>query len=882
MSVPASFVIYARRALQWIAFAERPLYIEEVAEAATLKEDCSIEPGRRFSNPYDIVDICSGLITTNEVQEDEKTRIHANFSHSNIKEYLLSDEIKTSPVKAFSVTEVETQDLISQMTIEYQLSAIRIDADPNTEQIPCPLLQYAQSFWYTHYMTTRIEEMGPRSMSASIIELFDLKRNESMLIGDFTVILEAPEGPNLVHQSSLGFPPPLYFASLLNLQAVVRQLLQRGDEIDKIGGFCGTALQAAAYGGHTNIITRLLEFGAGAGTQSGHFGNALQAAANQGHLVSMQLLLDAGADVNSACGYYGNALQAAASGGHEGALKWLIEFGADVNAQGGEHASALIAAARGGHHDIARMLLENGADMNIREAKQNATALYVAAAFGQDDIVGLLLDLGANPNVEGGEYGSALRAAARGGFGAIVERLVRSGAKLDPGTTSGRDAGASTLHLAVVGGHEDVVQMLLKRRSVNPNAVSQDGLSPLTEAAVGGHKAVVELLLDKGANLETKDKAGATALLRAVKSGHQEVADLLVKRGADVQTKDSSERTPLFVAAEAGQDGLVQLLLDGGADPNISTPLGKTALLQAVEKQHETVVKILLEADTNMSLLSCQSALDMAKKQGNDDIVQTIEAHIATKGKSDPSQSGTAAESLKAKPQPMRISKSDSSALGILDRLDPETRATVSRVLQDHGIDLARIASQEVSRQLKEKRARSPPRPRPRPQIEVVRPRRQPRSIDPIIHIYSSDESDSDPVERRSRASHSGIVRRRDSFEIMRPPERPVIVRERRYHVRDRSDRPGFRRSVEYTGDDTFQEKLRRDDYRMSIEREQATEEAELRRRRLLEHERRMERIEMDYRMMDDMLRRSRRESTRPDSGLQIERRRREHSMFYR
>jgi ankyrin repeat protein len=45
---------------------------------------------------------------------------------------------------------------------------------------------------------------------------------------------------------------------------------------------------------------------------------------------------------------------------------------------------------------------------------------------------------------------------------------------------------------------------------------------------------VVKLLLEKGAELETKDKFGRTPLLWATESGHEAVVTLLLHKSADM------------------------------------------------------------------------------------------------------------------------------------------------------------------------------------------------------------------------------------------------------------------------------------------------------------------------------------------------------------
>jgi ankyrin repeat protein len=55
----------------------------------------------------------------------------------------------------------------------------------------------------------------------------------------------------------------------------------------------------------------------------------------------------------------------------------------------------------------------------------------------------------------------------------------------------------------------------------------------------------VKLLLEKGAELETKDKDGRTPLSWAVRNGYGAVVKLLLEKGTKLETKDDYSRTPL-------------------------------------------------------------------------------------------------------------------------------------------------------------------------------------------------------------------------------------------------------------------------------------------------------------------------------------------------
>jgi ankyrin repeat protein len=72
---------------------------------------------------------------------------------------------------------------------------------------------------------------------------------------------------------------------------------------------------------------------------------------------------------------------------------------------------------------------------------------------------------------------------------------------------------------------------------------------------------VVKLLLEKGAELESRDKRwGQTPLSWAAKNGHEAVVKLLLEKGAELGAKDLWGRTPLWWATENRHEVVVKLL----------------------------------------------------------------------------------------------------------------------------------------------------------------------------------------------------------------------------------------------------------------------------------------------------------------------------------
>ncbi len=122
----------------------------------------------------------------------------------------------------------------------------------------------------------------------------------------------------------------------------------------------------------------------------------LHLAAFFGHAELASALLDGGAGVNarSTNAMKNTPLHAAAAGGNTGIAGLLLNRGADANAtqQGGW--TALHAAAQAGNREMVEVLLANGAHVNAR-AENNQTPLDLALTKGHGDVAALLEELGA-------------------------------------------------------------------------------------------------------------------------------------------------------------------------------------------------------------------------------------------------------------------------------------------------------------------------------------------------------------------------------------------------------------------------------------------------------------------------------------------------------
>ncbi|WP_341815111.1 ankyrin repeat domain-containing protein [Wolbachia endosymbiont (group A) of Chalcis sispes] len=71
--------------------------------------------------------------------------------------------------------------------------------------------------------------------------------------------------------------------------------------------------------------------------------------------------------------------------------------------------------------------------------------------------------------------------------------------------------------------------------------------------------------MQKGANINAKDKNGNTSLHLAAMNGKIDVAKVLLKHNADVNAKNNEGKTALYYAAKYNHQELVELLLAHGA-----------------------------------------------------------------------------------------------------------------------------------------------------------------------------------------------------------------------------------------------------------------------------------------------------------------------------
>jgi hypothetical protein len=150
------------------------------------------------------------------------------------------------------------------------------------------------------------------------------------------------------------------------------------------------------------------------------------------------------------------------------------------------------------------------------------------------------------------------------------------------------------------------------------SVAAQEQSEELFNAARKGDVAAVKALLDRGVDVNTKFRYGATALSYASGKGHLEVVKLLLERKAEVNVKDTFYgATPIIWAAEKGHAKIVEALLAAGAE-------GRDDALQiGASGGHLELVKVVLAAG-KLNAEAMSSALSAATRGKHTEIAELL------------------------------------------------------------------------------------------------------------------------------------------------------------------------------------------------------------------------------------------------------------------
>ena len=423
---------HARRLLQCLTVALRPLRVEELAEVLAIDFNApshggipQLNPKWRWADHHQaVLSTCSSLIA---IVDDGDSKV-VQFSHFSVKEYLTSDRLASSSgdVSRYHIVLEPAHTILAQACLGVLL---RLDDHVNEDNVGDILARYAARYWVDH---ARFEKVASRIRDA-MEYFFDADKPHWPAWCRVQMIDKWWENFNFQNRVEDAFP--LYYASLGGFYELAEHLVGKHPEhINARGGRMLTPLVAALGGKHFEVA---------------------------------ELLHRNGADVDVRDSSENVLLRQA--GGALDIVQWLLNHGADVNAQGFNGYSPLHCAAKHGQLQTFQMLIEHNADIHIQNAF-GMTPLHDAAAAhvihsDHVDIMQLLLDHGANPNARCIDYSTPLHHSSWWKTGdyehhqGTVEGtrlLLKHGAIVDAEDNEGR----TPLQLALEHGREDIATCL--------------------------------------------------------------------------------------------------------------------------------------------------------------------------------------------------------------------------------------------------------------------------------------------------------------------------------------------------------------------------------------------------------------------------------------
>jgi ankyrin repeat protein len=424
---------HARRLLQCLTVALRPLRVEELAEVLAINFDVptqggipQLNPKWRWGDQYQaILSTCSSLIA---IIDDGDSKV-VQFSHFSVKEYLSSDRLARSSgdVSRYHIVLEPAHIILAQACLGVLL---RLDDRVYEYDVrDIPLVKYAAQYWIDHAQFENV----PSRMQDAMEYFFDADKPHwtpwcRVQMMDVSWQWFSPD-------EELNEASPLYYASLGGFEDLAEYLVGKHPEhIDTRGGLMVTPLVAALRGKSFQVA---------------------------------ELLHRHGADVDVPGSWECTPLFIACVQGLVDIVQWLLNHGAGVNTQTNRLFTPLHVAADYGHLQVAQMLIEHNADIHIRTDVGQSPLHLAASAWvkhDQVDIMQVLLDYGANPNARDNDNATPLHYSScwktentvREGTVEGTRLLLRHGATIDAEDNEGR----TPLQLALEHGHKDIATCL--------------------------------------------------------------------------------------------------------------------------------------------------------------------------------------------------------------------------------------------------------------------------------------------------------------------------------------------------------------------------------------------------------------------------------------
>lgn len=488
----------------------------------------------------EILKLCGSLIELRQADEDGGIEQHTvHFVHFSVHEYLMKALSSTFPDLALDPHKLSdyefSNDKIAQLCLRYLCYDDFVqDTNSTLPQFDEKLarhafLGYAGVFWGWH--ANKCKQLSEPVVTLCN-ELLDPSNMKWLSYSEVVGGRANGSYARFIKRFRDSYPSPLFYASLWGCVETMRFLINKGEDINHVGGLYGSPLKAAAA---------------------------------HGHQVALDLLLSRGADVNAVGGQFGTALITACSQGHSEVVATLLQHDANIDQSGGwSKQTPLIAASKIGNRKmsdtILRQLLKAGAKTN-EVGDLGQTALHCAAAEGDAKTVKLLVRHGADIDAQKDDYMTPLMMAIANGRQSAAKYLIRAGANLNKKDIGGHTA----VHDASAMGQIELLCIMLECNADIEVEAHVDGMTPLHRAIECGQGEAIRLLLGQGASIGKCDYYSNTPLHNAAFYGQSGAVSLLLDYGAEINVRNSDGKTALQLALEEDESQVAEILRSRGA-----------------------------------------------------------------------------------------------------------------------------------------------------------------------------------------------------------------------------------------------------------------------------------------------------------------------------
>ena len=386
---------HARRLLQCLVVAIRPLQVGELAEVLAIDFDDAEEipklnPSWRWEHQERaLLTSCSSLIA---IVDTGDSRV-VQFSHFSVKEYLTSARLATTQdVSRYHIALEPAHAILAQACMSVLLQSGDHDEPDDVEN--GPLAGYAAEYWVRHAQFENVASCikgmdylfdmdKPYFVAWRRLHDIDISPSSSSVFYVFSPFEKSDTNTSLYYAALCGFP-----------DLVERLMVKYPQHVTAISGYYMTPAVGALARRHFQLAQVLHHKGSSLEPRGFSDNTPLHAAAHNGDLEMVQVLLEYGVDVNAPNDARSTPLDFASRDGRHNdprVVQLLIEHGADPHTRTRNGFTPLHRASENGRIDVVRLLLEHGASVEVQD-KFGRTPLDVVSTGQHEEIMELLLE----------------------------------------------------------------------------------------------------------------------------------------------------------------------------------------------------------------------------------------------------------------------------------------------------------------------------------------------------------------------------------------------------------------------------------------------------------------------------------------------------------